>query len=475
MSNRSSRFVHPLQSLTSALAGGPRRLPALAAVLALLALALLPTAVQAQTDTTPPALESATVLADGTTITLVFDEPYDNSAPSFMGRTAFSVTVDGNTVTSGSLAFIQEVDLTRLRIEIRNLSPAIEYGQVVTVSYDDPTTGDDTGAVLQDAAGNDVASFTTGSGGVPAVVNNVPAPTQYIRGEIWSTTLTVKEISAGFGYGCSNQSTGKECSTLLDDDDFTYNGNMYQINSLQFADDDVYIDFGIAPGGDVNSFELNADGTIFSFQNATAVTSTIYSISLAGFVPFTVDTVVMLSMTVPVETTPVPTTWSLVPSGLGAGDSFRLLFISTSDRDASSSDIADYNTFIQNLVDTNGHDDIKAHSATFRMLGSTEAVDARDNTGTTGTGVPIYWLNGAKVADDYADFYDGSWDQEATGASETGASVVIADTTKIWTGSAKTARKRSTPASAQAAPWAMPAITGSCRAAPTAVTAPTAP
>ena len=56
----------------------------------------------------------------------------------------------------------------------QELSPAITYGQVVTVSYTDPTTGDDTSGVLQDAAGNDVASFTTGSGGVPAVVNNVP-------------------------------------------------------------------------------------------------------------------------------------------------------------------------------------------------------------------------------------------------------------------------------------------------------------
>ena len=137
------------------------------------------------------------------------------------------------------------------------------------------------------------------------------------------------------------------------------------------------------------------------------------------------------------DTTPVPTTWSLVPSGLGVGDSFRLLFISTSDRDASSSDIAVYNTFVQNLVDTNGHDDIKAHSATFRMLGSTEAVDARDNTGTTGTGVPIYWLNGAKVVDDYADFYDGGWDEEATGRRETGASVSIGTDWKIWTGSAE--------------------------------------
>ena len=46
------------------------------------------------------------------------------------------------------------------------------------------------------------------------------------------------------------------------------------------------------------------------------------------------------------------------------------------------------------------------------MVGCTADTDATHNTGATGTGVPIYWLNGAKVADDYADFYDGSWDEE---------------------------------------------------------------
>ena len=77
------------------------------------------------------------------------------------------------------------------------------------------------------------------------------------------------------------------------------------------------------------------------------------------------------------ETT-VPADWSLIPTGLGPGDSFRLLFIGTNNRNASSSDIADYNTFVQNLVANNGHADIKALSATFRMVGSTEDVDARD-------------------------------------------------------------------------------------------------
>ena len=135
------------------------------------------------------------------------------------------------------------------------------------------------------------------------------------------------------------------------------------------------------------------------------------------------------------ETT-VPADWSLIPSDLGPGDSFRLLFIGTTSRNASDSDIDVYNTFVQDLVAASGHADIKALSGTFRMLGSTEAVDARDNTGTTGTGVPIYWLGGAQVADDYADFYDGDWDEEATGRRETGASVTIGTNWEIWTGSA---------------------------------------
>ena len=143
-----------------------------------------------------------------------------------------------------------------------------------------------------------------------------------------------------------------------------------------------------------------------------------------------------LSAVFRVTKTTVPADWSLIPSGLGAGDRFRLLFIGTTTRNASSSDIDVYNTFVQDLVAMSGHADIKAFSATFRMLGSTETVDARDNTGTTGTGVPIYWLGGAKVADDYAGFYDGDWDEEATGRRENGDSVTIGNNWKIWTGSA---------------------------------------
>ena len=76
---------------TPGFAGKPRhparRSLCLRALLVLLVIcaALLgsPRAAWAQADTTPPALESATVLADGASIELVFDEPFDIFIASF--------------------------------------------------------------------------------------------------------------------------------------------------------------------------------------------------------------------------------------------------------------------------------------------------------------------------------------------------------------------------------------------------------
>ncbi|WP_265655964.1 SwmB domain-containing protein, partial [Verminephrobacter aporrectodeae] len=51
------------------------------------------------------------------------------------------------------------------------LSTAVSHGQSVTVAYADPTTGNDANAI-QDAAGNDAASFAA-----TAVSNNTPDTT----------------------------------------------------------------------------------------------------------------------------------------------------------------------------------------------------------------------------------------------------------------------------------------------------------
>ena len=119
----------------------------------------------------------------------------------------------------------------------------------------------------------------------------------------------------------------------------------------------------------------------------------------------------------------VPDTWALIPTGLGVGDSFRLLFLSSLKRNPQPTAISTYNTWIQERAEA-GHDDIQDYSDGFTVVGCTEDDDARDNTSTTFTstdkGVPIYWLNGNKVADEYEDFYDGGWDNEANDKNQHG-------------------------------------------------------
>ena len=131
----------------------------------------------------------------------------------------------------------------------------------------------------------------------------------------------------------------------------------------------------------------------------------------------------------------VPSNWSLIPTGLSTGDKFRLLFLSSTRRNKLSANIADYNTFVQTRA-ANGHADIRDYSAGFRAVGCTAAVDARDNTKTTYTttdkGVPIYWLNGAKAADQYEDFYDGSWDDEANDKNESGTNGLDTSLNDNW-------------------------------------------
>ena len=84
----------------------------------------------------------------------------------------------------------------------------------------------------------------------------------------------------------------------------------------------------------------------------------------------------------------------------------------------NTDDMADWNRYVQEGVANNPV--LARFKQHFRILGSTGgdslanpplvAVDAIDNTNTTGTGVPIYWFMGEKVADNYPDLYDGSWD-----------------------------------------------------------------
>ena len=130
----------------------------------------------------------------------------------------------------------------------------------------------------------------------------------------------------------------------------------------------------------------------------------------------------------------VPPDWSLVPSGVTAGERFRLLFVTANLYDATSKNIADYNTLVQTETRPFGFA-TQRYSGGFRALASTGAVNARANTCTRASDddARVYWLGtNTKVADDYADLYDGSWDNFSGATTAVGRSHGGFFT--VWTG-----------------------------------------
>lgn len=134
--------------------------------------------------------------------------------------------------------------------------------------------------------------------------------------------------------------------------------------------------------------------------------------------------------TIPADSTFIPVDDQNQPL-FTSGQSFRLLFI-TGDvpsqagnrtPSARAHNIDWYDALVQDDVDYGRIATMRQYSGDFRALVCTKTVDGRDNTATTYTeqnmGVPIYWLKGSKVADDYAEFYGAagweSWDPRSRG------------------------------------------------------------
>ena len=101
-------------------------------------------------DTATPAIQSMT--AAGSTVVLTYNEALD--AVNVPATGAFAVTVGGvANVVTGVVVAGMTVTLT--------LTSAVATGAAVQVIYTDPTAGNDVNAI-QDSAGNDAVSFTTG-------------------------------------------------------------------------------------------------------------------------------------------------------------------------------------------------------------------------------------------------------------------------------------------------------------------------
>lgn len=97
------------------------------------------------------------------------------------------------------------------------------------------------------------------------------------------------------------------------------------------------------------------------------------------------------------------------PSGLLFGETYRLAFVTSTTSNSTSSNIADYNAFVTAVA--NSVPELAALGTTWSAIGSTDTVDARDNTGTNpgvDPGVNIYLLNDSLLALNNADLWDGS-------------------------------------------------------------------
>ena len=88
------------------------------------------------------------------------------------------------------------------------------------------------------------------------------------------------------------------------------------------------------------------------------------------------------------------------------GDAYRIIFITSEPTTAGSTDISTYNLWAQGLADTAGL------GGSWNVIGSTDDVDARDNTSTNPTvetGCPILLIDGKTVvAINNADLWDGA-------------------------------------------------------------------
>ena len=152
----------------------------------------------------------------------------------------------------------------------------------------------------------------------------------------------------------------------------------------------------------------------------------------------------------------VPLSWLHIPDGAYPGYQFRLLYVTHRGRLPTSGDIEDYNTWVNEeargdtvrgvtkpqyeytdpIIRSVAEDKDKR----FKAVACTAGVDARTNTGMTGGGVPIHWLNGGSedhptlVAISNAEFYGPKWVNTDYGAYVTGNSAYFHRNAMVWTG-----------------------------------------
>ena len=388
-----------------------------------------------EADSTPPSASSAKVSENGTTIDIVFDEDLDTSG-SPPAASAFQVTVGSASAVNPSSVDFHATAATTVVLDMGTAN-TIAAGEMVSVAYTKPTANP-----LKDAADNEVESFTG-----QATLNRAAADTKvswaaasYAALEGHPGTTVTLALSAA-PTGDVTVMISFELGGGAEDADYSGVPTSVTFDSASALD---------ADGRPTESFVVVAtdDGVVDPGETVT--------LSFGTPLPSDVTAGTQSTAMVSLVDNDIPFNSSLAPAGTAIGDGFRLLFVTSGKRKATSADIADYNDFVQRAA-ASGHADIQDYSGQFQALASTASrtvdgveipgVDARDNTATNpdedGTGVPIWWLNGPRAANNYDDFYDDTWDHQDPGRNQAGGVVDFGDNDNVWTGTDKdgTARR----------------------------------
>lgn len=114
------------------------------------------------------------------------------------------------------------------------------------------------------------------------------------------------------------------------------------------------------------------------------------------------------------------------PPGAPPSDVYRLAFVTTAVRDATSANIADYNAFVTGVA--NSVPELAALHTSWYVIGSTAAVDFAANAGFSFA--PTYRLDGAWIASGLVNFYIGPLASTIT-IDEHGNSLAGVN---VWTG-----------------------------------------
>jgi hypothetical protein len=123
---------------------------------------------------------------------------------------------------------------------------------------------------------------------------------------------------------------------------------------------------------------------------------------------------------------------TLIPPDLNPGDQYRIAFVTSTIRDATSSDIDVYNAFVNDTAKASTSL-LKNLNTNWKAIASTSTVNAIDNTSTAGAGgLPIYRVDGLRIANNYPDLWDGTLNTNALAYDEKG--IGSDNGCWVWTG-----------------------------------------